>query len=46
VGGSHEQVASAVRDLLQGNDWVLVKGSRSMKMERVVDALAESVEAR
>ena len=46
VGGSHEQVANAVRDLLQGNDWVLVKGSRSMKMERVVEALAESVEAR
>jgi UDP-N-acetylmuramoyl-tripeptide--D-alanyl-D-alanine ligase len=46
VGGSHEQVADAVRDLLQGNDWVLVKGSRSMKMERVVEALAESVEAR
>ena len=46
VGGSHEQVAKAVRDLLQGNDWVLVKGSRSMKMERVVEALAESVEAR
>jgi UDP-N-acetylmuramyl pentapeptide synthase len=46
VGGSHEQVAAAVRELLQGNDWVLVKGSRSMKMERVVEALAESVEAR
>jgi UDP-N-acetylmuramoyl-tripeptide--D-alanyl-D-alanine ligase len=46
VGGSHEEVAAAVRSLLQGNDWVLVKGSRSMKMERVVAALAESVEAR
>jgi UDP-N-acetylmuramyl pentapeptide synthase len=46
VGGSHEQVADAVRGLLQGDDWVLVKGSRSMKMERVVEALAESVEAR
>ncbi len=46
VGDSHEQVAAALRDLLQGNDWVLVKGSRSMKMERVVDALAASVECR
>jgi UDP-N-acetylmuramoyl-tripeptide--D-alanyl-D-alanine ligase len=46
VGETHEQVASAVRELLQGNDWVLVKGSRSMKMERVVEALAASVEAR
>jgi UDP-N-acetylmuramoyl-tripeptide--D-alanyl-D-alanine ligase len=40
VGETHEAVAAAVRELLQGNDWVLVKGSRSMKMERVVEALA------
>ncbi len=44
VGETHEEIASAVRELLQGNDWVLVKGSRSMKMERVVEALAASVE--
>ena len=36
----------AVRELLQGNDWVLVKGSRSMQMERVVEALAAAVEGR
>ena len=46
VGETHEAIASAVRELLQGNDWVLVKGSRSMKMERVVEALAASVEGR
>jgi len=46
VGETHEAVAAAVRELLQGNDWVLVKGSRSMKMERVVEALAASVEGR
>ncbi len=46
VGGSHAEVADAVRELLQGNDWVLVKGSRSMRMERVVEALSESVEER
>jgi len=46
VGGSHEEVAAALRELLQGNDWVLVKGSRSMKMERVVAALAAPAEAR
>ena len=42
----HEEIASAVRELLHGNDWVLVKGSRSMKMERVVEALAAPVEGR
>jgi UDP-N-acetylmuramoyl-tripeptide--D-alanyl-D-alanine ligase len=40
VGDTHDGVASALRELLQGNDWVLVKGSRSMKMERIVEALA------
>jgi UDP-N-acetylmuramoyl-tripeptide--D-alanyl-D-alanine ligase len=44
VADTHEAIAAAVRELLQGNDWVLVKGSRSMKMERVVEALAASVE--
>jgi UDP-N-acetylmuramoyl-tripeptide--D-alanyl-D-alanine ligase len=46
VGETHDAIASAVRDLLQGNDWVLVKGSRSMKMERVVEALAAEGEGR
>jgi UDP-N-acetylmuramoyl-tripeptide--D-alanyl-D-alanine ligase len=46
VGTTHEEVAAAVCELLQGDDWVLVKGSRSMKMERVVEALAASVETR
>jgi UDP-N-acetylmuramoyl-tripeptide--D-alanyl-D-alanine ligase len=46
VGETHEAIASAVRELLQGNDWVLVKGSRSMKMERVVEALAAEGEGR
>jgi UDP-N-acetylmuramoyl-tripeptide--D-alanyl-D-alanine ligase len=39
VGRDHESLGRAVREILQGNDWVLVKGSRSMRMERVVEAL-------
>jgi UDP-N-acetylmuramyl pentapeptide synthase len=40
VGTSHDETSGKLRQILQGNDWVLVKGSRSMQMERVVEALA------
>jgi len=40
VGKDHDELGSALRAMLRGNDWVLVKGSRSMRMERVVQALA------
>ncbi|MDX1648292.1 MAG: UDP-N-acetylmuramoyl-tripeptide--D-alanyl-D-alanine ligase [Myxococcota bacterium] len=44
VGGDHEETGAAVSRVLQGDDWVLVKGSRSMRMERVVDAVARRAE--
>jgi UDP-N-acetylmuramoyl-tripeptide--D-alanyl-D-alanine ligase len=40
VSKDHDELGSALRAMLRGNDWVLVKGSRSMRMERVVQALA------
>jgi UDP-N-acetylmuramyl pentapeptide synthase len=40
VGASHDETSGELRKILQGNDWVLVKGSRSMQMERVVEALS------
>jgi UDP-N-acetylmuramoyl-tripeptide--D-alanyl-D-alanine ligase len=42
VGESHGETGRRLRKLLGKNDWVLVKGSRSMRMERVVAALGES----
>jgi len=39
-GRDHEDVAERVAAVLRGSDWVLVKGSRSMKMERVVELLS------
>jgi UDP-N-acetylmuramoyl-tripeptide--D-alanyl-D-alanine ligase len=35
----HDELAERVRAVLRDGDWVLVKGSRSMQMERVVAAL-------
>jgi UDP-N-acetylmuramoyl-tripeptide--D-alanyl-D-alanine ligase len=39
-GRDHDDLAARVRGVLRDGDWVLVKGSRSMKMERIVAALA------
>jgi UDP-N-acetylmuramoyl-tripeptide--D-alanyl-D-alanine ligase len=37
--GTHEEIIDAVSDRLDAGDWVLVKGSRGMAMEKVVQAL-------
>ena len=42
IADSHEALAREVRQRLGGSAWVLVKGSRSMRMEQVVEALVES----
>ncbi|MDP3938331.1 MAG: UDP-N-acetylmuramoyl-tripeptide--D-alanyl-D-alanine ligase [Deltaproteobacteria bacterium] len=37
IGRSHGEIASKLRGMVQGRDWVLVKGSRGMKMEKIVE---------
>jgi UDP-N-acetylmuramoyl-tripeptide--D-alanyl-D-alanine ligase len=40
LGNELEKIAQSVRELVQAGDWVLVKGSRAMQMERLVNILA------
>lgn len=39
TGSDHAEVARQIRELTGPGDWVLVKGSRAMKMEKIIDAL-------
>jgi UDP-N-acetylmuramyl pentapeptide synthase len=41
---SHDAVADRVSEMMRAGDWILVKGSRAMQMERVVHALEKSEE--
>lgn len=38
---SHSEAASLVRSMAREGDWILIKGSRGMAMEKVVDDLKE-----
>jgi UDP-N-acetylmuramoyl-tripeptide--D-alanyl-D-alanine ligase len=45
VGTSHAELAERLRAELAPGDWVLLKGSRSMRMERIGEALLASERA-
>ena len=37
--GSKDDILDALKKTIQPNDWVLIKGSRGMRMETLVQAL-------
>jgi UDP-N-acetylmuramoyl-tripeptide--D-alanyl-D-alanine ligase len=41
VAGNPEEIVAALARLISPGDWVLVKGSRGMRMERVIEGLME-----
>lgn len=43
--GSHEEILEALAPLLGPGDWILVKGSRGMRMERIVEGLKQRIGA-
>ena len=42
LGGTHEEISDHIRTHVEPGAWILIKGSRGMKMERVVDLLEDS----
>jgi len=41
LSGSRQEIIDALKEYLQPGDWVLVKGSRGMAMEVVVEGLKD-----
>jgi UDP-N-acetylmuramoyl-tripeptide--D-alanyl-D-alanine ligase len=41
VASNHQEISAQVHNLLTAGDWLLVKGSRGMRMEKVVESLME-----
>jgi UDP-N-acetylmuramyl pentapeptide synthase len=39
VARTSEEAGAPVKELVEGGDWILVKGSRAMKMERIAKYL-------
>lgn len=41
IGKDHEDVALHVKGILKRGDWVLIKGSRGMQMEKVLNRIGQ-----
>jgi UDP-N-acetylmuramoyl-tripeptide--D-alanyl-D-alanine ligase len=44
VARTSEEAGPALKEFVESGDWILVKGSRAMKMERIAEYLAEYLE--
>ena len=42
IARNHEEVLEGLKEVVEEGDWILVKGSRRMHMERIVEGLRES----
>ena len=40
--GTHMELARDLADRIETGDWILVKGSRGMRMERIVQELVDT----
>ncbi len=41
IGKNHEGIAHQLKGIIHEGDWILIKGSRKMRMERILDSLSE-----
>jgi UDP-N-acetylmuramoyl-tripeptide--D-alanyl-D-alanine ligase len=41
VAENHSEAVSTLTEMIRSGDWILVKGSRGMAMEKIVEALRE-----
>jgi UDP-N-acetylmuramoyl-tripeptide--D-alanyl-D-alanine ligase len=43
VARNHQEVLDRLGQILEEGDWILVKGSRRMQMERIIQGLVEKI---
>ena len=41
VGDDHQAISARLKEIMGKNDWILIKGSRGMRMERVAEEMTK-----